>query len=547
MLQPSNVLRTLPAGSTIYIVLGTSRPKGQLLDMSESYVLHGCSSKEAKRTFKHTEFVHLYASWKRTRGLKFGKVSLLVDSKSKSFSTRGSGFPVEGRSLKIENQFSRRFARRRGFTSIASYSASARNRGRDWMRGAAGNREASTADESKAADSGSSLEEMLTPPSSLVLPSDTRAFTITVHGIINENDVRRLQSQLKEVHGIVNYWIGPLKPGGLRGGSVSVQVEIETSLTLRQVTQDIENLDRNLLVLPFKSNSWLWRGHKINYAVAGCGEPIILVHGFGGNVGHFSRLVAYLAEEHRVYAVDLLGFGASEKPADANYGPELWGEQIQDFAREFAGEGSVLVGNSIGSLTVLAAAARMGDEAVRGLVLFNCAGAMNRKGLTRDGVLLRILSPIFVAVEYLLQKPNIAEYLFNRFRSKENVKKILTDQAYRNKEAVTDELVDILHHPSTDPGALQVFVKVFTGEPGPRPETLMESINVPLLLLWGDKDRWTPANGPVANYFRKLKEERGNVFVETLSDVGHCPHDDRPELAASRMLEFMEYLETQEV
>ncbi|KAL3677393.1 hypothetical protein R1sor_027341 [Riccia sorocarpa] len=488
-----------------------------------------------------------YACWKRTRGLKVGGVSLVVDSKLKWCSKKVQISPLGGRSLRIENQFSKRFSRRRSSTPVGLYVSSTRNRAKDSLRGAAGKREASTADESKAAGSGPSLEEMLTPPSSLVLPPDTRTFTITVHGITNDNDVRRIQTQLKEVQGIVNYWIGPLKTGGLREGSVTVQIEIESSATLRQVTQDIENLDSNLLVLPFKTNSWMWRDHKINYAVAGCGDPIILVHGFGGNVGHFARLVSYLAEEHRVYAVDLLGFGASDKPADASYGPELWGEQIQDFSREFAKEGAVLVGNSIGSLTVLSAAARLGDEAVRGLVLFNCAGAMNRKGLTRDGVLLRILSPVFVAVEYLLQKPNIAEFLFNKFRSKENVKKILTDQAYRNQEAVTDELVDILHHPSTEPGALQVFVKVFTGEPGPRPETLMESINVPLLLLWGDKDRWTPANGPVANYFRKLKEERGNVFVETLADVGHCPHDDRPELAADRMLEFLQYLETQDV
>ncbi|BBN18610.1 hypothetical protein Mp_8g03940 [Marchantia polymorpha subsp. ruderalis] len=473
---------------------------------------------------------------KRSRGVKVGRKSQSCSARFPSSSVAISRRPV------FEN---RKILRRRSLTSIGRDIPSTRVPTREYFRGAARNKEASTADESKAADSGPSLEEMLTPPTSMGLSSDTRMFTITVHGVITDNDSRRLESQLQGIDGIVQFWVGPLKVGGLRGGSVSVQIEIESRVTLRQVAQDIQDLDSSLLVLPFKSNTWLWRGHKINYAVAGCGEPIILVHGFGGNVGHFARLVSYLAEEHRVYAVDLLGFGASEKPLEANYGPELWGEQIQDFANEFADEGAVLVGNSIGSLTVLAAAAMMGDEAVRGVVLLNCAGAMNRKGLAQDGVLLRIISPIFVAVEYLLQKPDIAKFLFNRFRSKENVKKILTDQAYRNTDAVTDQLVDILHHPSTEPGALEVFVKVFTGEPGPRPEALMPKIKAPLLLLWGDKDRWTPANGPVANYFRRLGDERGNVYVETLPDVGHCPHDDRPELAAERMFSFIGSLEAQ--
>jgi pimeloyl-ACP methyl ester carboxylesterase len=263
----------------------------------------------------------------------------------------------------------------------------------------------------------------------------------------------------------------------------------------------------------------------------------------GGNVGHYASLMAYLAENHRVYAVDLLGFGASDKPLDADYGPDLWGELVRDFTQEFAGEGALIVGNSIGSLAVLSAASMLDEKAISGIVLLNCAGAMNRKGLEKDDALLRAISPIFVGVEYLLQRPRIANYLFNRFRSKQNVKTILSQQAYVNKDAVTDELVDILHLPSEDPGALQVFVKVFTNEPGPRPETLMPSINAPLLLLWGDKDRWTPANGKVANYFRKLGEERGNVSVEVLADVGHCPHDDRPDLVADRISSFVEALD----
>lgn len=50
----------------------------------------------------------------------------------------------------------------------------------------------------------------------------------------------------------------------------------------------------------------------------------------------------------------------------------------------------------------------------RGVVLLNCAGAMNRKGLAQDGLALRLVAPIFIVVEYLLQQPKVANFLFNK-------------------------------------------------------------------------------------------------------------------------------------
>lgn len=366
----------------------------------------------------------------------------------------------------------------------------------------------------------------------------THLLNITINGI-GDYDVQRLQTQLRGIDGVLDVWIGPYMEGGLRGGFVMANLQVNKSTSTVLVVNKIQELDQQLLVLPYKPNSWIWRGHKINYGVAGCGKPIILVHGFGGNAGHFAKLIPYLVDKYRVYAVDLLGFGASDKPEAVNYGPDLWAELLCDFAKEFAEEGAILVGNSIGSLSALAAAAAGGADLFRGLVLLNCAGAMNRKGLMEENILIRLLSPIFILVEYLLQKPRVASFLFDRFRRKENIRKILEEQAYRNKASVTNQLVDILYEPSTAPGATEVFVKVFTGDPGPRPENLMEQVLVPVLVLWGDSDIWTPSTGPVANFFKRLAAERDNVAVFPLPDVGHCPHDDRPELAAKYILPFL--------
>lgn len=86
----------------------------------------------------------------------------------------------------------------------------------------------------------------------------------------------------------------------------------------------------------------------------------------------------------QVYAIDLIGFGASDKPVQ-QYTIELWAQLINDFVAEFAaGIPAVVVGNSIGSLSVLTAAAAAPEGQLAGVVLLNSAGAMNNK--VRRGV-----------------------------------------------------------------------------------------------------------------------------------------------------------------
>ena len=81
----------------------------------------------------------------------------------------------------------------------------------------------------------------------------------------------------------------------------------------------------------------------------------------------------------QVYAIDLLGQGGSDKP-NVEYSMELWGEQLADFMAEFVQQPAVLVGNSIGSLASLVAAAQA-PGSVAGITLLNCAGGMNNKAV----------------------------------------------------------------------------------------------------------------------------------------------------------------------
>jgi pimeloyl-ACP methyl ester carboxylesterase len=85
-----------------------------------------------------------------------------------------------------------------------------------------------------------------------------------------------------------------------------------------------------------------------------------------------------------VYAVDLLGFGASDKPGKSfAFSIDAWAQLVTEFTAQVVGAPVVLVGNSIGSLISLQAAALdaggQQEAVVRGVVLLNCAGGMNSK------------------------------------------------------------------------------------------------------------------------------------------------------------------------
>src|SRR5215211_1193194 len=96
------------------------------------------------------------------------------------------------------------------------------------------------------------------------------------------------------------------------------------------------------------------RGGDLAYAVAGEGEPLVLVHGIyaGASSFEFRKNFGELSEDFRVYALDLLGCGLSERPRRL-YGPEDVTSQVEDFVREEVGGAAHLLTSSLsGALSV---------------------------------------------------------------------------------------------------------------------------------------------------------------------------------------------------
>ncbi len=273
------------------------------------------------------------------------------------------------------------------------------------------------------------------------------------------------------------------------------------------------------------TKTWIWRDFPISYQTQGTAGPaIVLVHGFGASWWHWRKNIPVLAENCRVFAIDLIGFGGSAKPQPGEeiaYTLETWGQQVADFCREVVGEPAYLVGNSIGCIVVMQAAVSNADIAL-GVALINCSLRLlhDRKRATLPWS-RRFGAPI---LQRLLSIKPIANFFFNQVAKPKTVRKILL-QAYANAETVTDELVDILTAPASDPGAVAVFVAFTAYSTGPLPEDLLPLLLCPAIILWGTADPWEPIElgRELANYPQVQK------FIP-LEGVGHCPQDEAPEL-----------------
>jgi pimeloyl-ACP methyl ester carboxylesterase len=282
---------------------------------------------------------------------------------------------------------------------------------------------------------------------------------------------------------------------------------------------------------------WVWRGWQTRYTYFrsvqtdnALSTPVMLLHGFGTSIGHWRHNLEVLGQQHTVYALDMLGFGASRK-ACADYKIDLWVDQVYEFWQTFIRKPMVLVGNSIGSLVCLAAAAAH-PEMVKGIVLINLPDLS-----LREEAMPGWLRPIVSTVEGLVASPILLKTLFYVVRRPPLVRK-WAGLAYASPVAVTAELVEILTGPAQDRGAAATFSALFRAMTstnfGPRVKTILPTLDIPMLLMWGRKDRMIPPH--LARQFVALNP---NLELIELDDAGHCPHDEQPEQVNQILLDWL--------
>ena len=293
------------------------------------------------------------------------------------------------------------------------------------------------------------------------------------------------------------------------------------------------------------TGTWLWRGQPVRWQRSGAsdqGRRVLLIHGFGACIGHWRFTRPALEPLAEVLAIDLLGFGGSGKPpswlADetsppggVRYSFDLWAQQVVDFLDtqppQADGQPELhLVGNSIGGMVALTAARllqRRGTPAAQ-VILIDCAQrTLDDKRMADLPALARLSRPL---LKQLVRQRWLVAPLFGLLATPANVRKVLA-QAYPSGAHVDGELVQLLLEPSRDPGARESFrgfINLFNDHLAPE---LLADLQLPVRLLWGEADPWEDPGEA-----RRWADTYACVRdLRLLPGLGHCPHDEGPELA----------------
>jgi len=239
-------------------------------------------------------------------------------------------------------------------------------------------------------------------------------------------------------------------------------------------------------------------GIKTNYLEAGQGDPVVLIHGSGPGVTSYAnwRLVLpALAENFRVVAPDMVGFGFSQRPANIEYGVQTWADQVVGLMDTLELPKAHLVGNSFGGAIALRLATQHPDR-VGKLVLMGSMGVP------------------FPITEGL-------ERVWGYEPSFENMRKVLDVFAY-SREIVNDELAEVRYRGSIQPGFQESFAAMF---PAPRqrwveamctPEDDIRRLPHRTLIVHGREDQVIPVQTSL-----RLMELIDNADLNVFSRCGH--------------------------
>jgi pimeloyl-ACP methyl ester carboxylesterase len=273
----------------------------------------------------------------------------------------------------------------------------------------------------------------------------------------------------------------------------------------------------------------------------------VLVHGFGAASGHWRHNAAALAQAGWcVFALDLIGFGASSQPGPSRrqrLDNRLWARQLQAFLEQVVQAPAVLVGHSLGGLVALSCsvfspawvravvAAPLPDPTLLSGVRPAGSGAPRRPPWRRRlqrwlVILLCRLLPLELVVPLLAHSPLLALGL----------------QAAYSRPVLGDvELLRIIARPArraTAPRALRAMSIAMALRPhGATAPALLSRLRHPLLLIWGRRDQLVPL--AVAAQCQAL---RADLPLVVLEGSGHCPHDEVPHAFHAELLPWLEGL-----
>jgi len=264
------------------------------------------------------------------------------------------------------------------------------------------------------------------------------------------------------------------------------------------------------------------RGNKIRYIKAGTGRTLVLLHTLRTQLDLFEKVVPDLSKRFTVYALDYLGHGYSDIP-NTLYDAAFFTATAEEFLEKLDLHEVTLAGISIGGAVSLIIAARHNPRVAR-VVAINPYDYAKGRGMARSSFFGWI-------VTYASLVPIVGETAM-RLRSFPLMKAILRG-GVAEANSISGELQKEMYLVGNRPGHYRAFLSLLRNAESWESATKEYGrINVPVLLVWGDKD-W--ARSSEREHDRRLIP---GVQMETVNGGGHFLSLDRPQELRDLIIRF---------
>lgn len=262
-------------------------------------------------------------------------------------------------------------------------------------------------------------------------------------------------------------------------------------------------------------------GVKYHYTeYPGSGPQVVLQHGFASSTYTWEQVATILnRREYHVYALDLKGFGWSDKPLDRPYDAVSLMENANQWMEALGLSQTIYVGNSLGG-AIAVLMSHKHPQRIQKMVLIDAGGYPMKR-------------PMVIRLARLPLADWGVKAIFGPWFVRKNLEEVMYDDA-----KVTAERVKAYYDRMCTRNALAAQIRVARavdfGEPNPIIAAARDN-PTETLIIWGREDRWIPLE--IGHRFRK---DMRRAVLHIIPECGHIPQEEKPEVTARLILDFIE-------
>ena len=255
------------------------------------------------------------------------------------------------------------------------------------------------------------------------------------------------------------------------------------------------------------------------------GPPVVLIHGFGGSTFSWRETLPALASAgYRAIALDLKGFGLSDKRYDEDYSHASQAEFVAGVLDDLGVARASVAGHSMGA-SVLGHFATLYPERVEKLVLVDGSMSFDEAGSGFD--------PLSLLIEFAPARQWARIIMRWQLNEEQVINRLLT--AYYDPEYATPEIqAGYLVPQRIKDWELALLGIVRDSSKNALTSPLNETGDAPILIIWGEEDTWVPLSRG-----RSLLASLPGAELAVIPESGHLPMEEQAELFNERLLSFL--------